>query len=88
MSEETANASWFDRMIYKVLTWLKLTSGIGIVGIGGFWLLYGLLNYIFVKPTSAFQQQVAETYFLQAEVGLVIVGIIIMEIKKNRDKEP
>jgi len=88
MSEEMANASWFDRMIYKVLTWLKLTSGTGIIGLGGFWLLWGLLHYIIVKPTSAFQEQVAETYFLQAEVGLVIVGIgiIIMEIRKNRDK--
>jgi len=77
---------WFDRIIYKILTWLKLTSGIGIIGFGVFW--FGFINYIIIKPQNIYQQQIAETYFLQAEIGLVIVGIgiIIMEIKKNRDK--
>ena len=83
---EIENASWFDRTIYKILTWLKLTSGIGIVGLGGFWFLYGIMQFMTVSASSALQQQVQETFFLQAEMGLLIVavGILIMETKRQK----
>lgn len=85
MSQENlTDASKFDRMIFSILGWMKLTSGVGIVGLGGFWLLYGIFQFLTVSASSAFQQQVQETFFLQAEIGLLIVavGILIMEVKK------
>ena len=74
----------FDKYIIKVLDFLKLTSGTGLIGLGGFWLLYGLFQYITTHVQSAVQQQVQETFFLQAEMGLLIVGvgILIREVKK------
>ena len=82
--ENVKEASWFDRLIFTILGWLKLTSGIGVVGLGGFWLLYGLLQFIAFKPENAIHQQVHEMFFLQAEIGLLIVavGVLIMEVKK------
>jgi len=78
----------FDKFIIKILGFLKLTSGTGLIGLGGFWFLYGILQYLFVSPESAFQQQVQETFFLQAEIGLLIVGIgiLIREVKKSKNK--
>lgn len=74
----------FDKFIIKILNFLKLTSGTGLIGLGGFFFLYGLFQCIIVSPASAIQQQVQETFFLQAEIGLLIVGIgiLIREIKK------
>ena len=77
----------FDKFIIKVLGFLKLTSGTGLIGLGGFWFLYGIIEYMTVKVQSAIQQQVQETFFLQAEVGLLIVGIgiLIREVKNLRE---
>ena len=84
--KEELHDLWFDRSVHKIVEWSKLTSGIGIIGFGCFW--FGLINYIIIRPQNIYQQQIAETYFLQAEVGLLIVGIgiIIVEIKKYRGK--
>ena len=83
---EEEKGYWFDKWIIKILDFLKLTSGHGLMGLGGFWFLYGILQYLLVsgEVESAFQQQVQETFFLQAEIGLLIVGIgiLIREIKK------
>ena len=89
MAEEEKNQSvveeekGFDKIIIKMLSFLKLTSGTGLIGLGGFWFLYGILQYVMVSVESAVQQQVQETFFLQAEIGLLIVGIgiLIREIK-------
>ncbi|ABW68526.1 hypothetical protein [Desulfosudis oleivorans] len=74
----------FDKFIIKVLGFLKLTSGTGLIGLGGFWFLYGILQFLFVGAENVMQQQVQETFFLQAEMGLLIVGvgILIREIKQ------
>lgn len=89
MAEEKVRSTseegkWFDKLIIKILGFLKLTSGTGLIGLGGFWFLYGILQYLFVSAESAFQQQVQETFFLQAEMGILIVGIgiLIREVKK------
>ena len=89
MAEEEKNQSvveeekGFDKIIIKMLSFLKLTSGTGLIGLGGFWFLYGILQYVMVSVESVVQQQVQETFFLQAEIGLLIVGIgiLIREIK-------
>ena len=84
VSEEAENV--FEKFILKVLGFLGLTSGLGLMVAGGFWLLYGLFQYLMVSPESIYQQQVMEMYFTQAELGLIIVGlgILIKELKASR----
>jgi len=83
MSEEESK-NWFNKALFKTMDVLGLTSGIGIVGVGGFWFIYSLLAYIFIEPENAMQQIVSEAYFSQAQMGLLIaaIGILIMEVKK------
>jgi|LWDU01.1.fsa_nt_gi hypothetical protein len=88
MSEEEESKNWFNKALFKTMDVLGLTSGIGIVGIGGFWFIYALLLYIFITPYDATQQIVSEAYFSQAQMGLLIaaIGILIMEVKKLKLK--
>jgi hypothetical protein len=76
--------NWFDKIIFKTMDFLGFTSGIGIVGIGGFWFIYSLLQYVFITPKNIMQQIVVENFFNQAQVGILIVaiGVLIMEVKK------
>lgn len=80
--EESKNI--FNKYLYKAMSFLGLTSGIGLVAIGGYWFIYSLLQYVFTEPESAMQQIVTESYFSQAQMGVVIValGVLIMAVKK------
>jgi hypothetical protein len=80
--------NFFNKYLYKAMQVLGFTSGVGLVGIGGFWFIYSVLQYIFAEPESAMQQIITENYFNQAQTGIVIValGILIMEVKKFQSK--
>ena len=68
-----------DNSIIKIL---KLASKSGLIGLGGFLFLYGMVQYFSETSFVALQA----TYFLQAELGLLIIGIgiLIKEVKKNQ----
>lgn len=80
---EAKESRGFTKWLYKLMGWLGLTSGVGIVAIGGWWLIWCLGSYLFVQPSNVIQQSVHENYFNQAELGAVLValGVIIMELK-------
>jgi len=80
--------NWFNKTLFKVMGWLGLTSGVGFVGIGSYWFLYSLIQYVFLSPDNVMQQSIHENYFNQCQMGLLIagVGILIMEIKKLQSK--
>ena len=81
-SDELENG--FDKIIIKILKVLNLTSGTGLIGLGGFWFIYGVFQYMAVSADNIMQQEVQETFFLQAELGIVIVGIgILIRVLKN-----
>ncbi len=82
--EEQESKNIFNKYLYKAMSFLGLTSGVGLVAIGGYWFIYSLLQYIFIEPESAIQQIVTESYFSQAQMGVVIValGVLIMAVKK------
>ncbi|MCY7294908.1 hypothetical protein [Alteromonas sp. a30] len=88
VSEKSEPENGFNKTLHKVMGHLGFTSGIGIVGIGGFWFIYSLLQYIFITPKNVMQQSIVENYFNQAQMGLLIaaIGVLIMEIKKLRLK--
>ncbi len=72
------------KWLYKLMGWVGLTSGIGVVAVGGWWFIGCLGSYLFVQPSNAIQQSVHENYFNQAELGAILValGVIIMELKR------
>ncbi|WP_377109384.1 hypothetical protein [Pseudoalteromonas sp. R86517] len=78
--------NWINKALFKTMGFLGLTSGIGIVGIGAYWFIYSLLQYIFITPENIMQQSISENYFNQSQLGLLIasVGLLIMEVKKCR----
>ncbi len=82
--EKKDSENWFNKALFKVMGFLGLTSGVGIVGIGGYWFIYSLLQYIVTSPQNVMQQSITENYFNQAQMGLLIaaIGVLIMEIKK------
>ena len=82
--EEKDAQNWFNKLLFKVMGWLGLTSGVGFVGIGSFWFLYSLIQYVLIQPNNVMQQSISENYFNQAQMGLLIaaVGILIIEVKK------
>lgn len=82
--EQKDSENWFNKILFKVMGFLGLTSGVGIVGIGGYWFIYCLLQYIFISPENVMQQNIHENYFNQAQMGLLIaaLGVLIMEVKK------
>lgn len=87
-SEKKESENWFNKALFKAMDFLGFTSGIGIVGIGGYWFIYSLLQYIFISPENVMQQSITENYFNQAQMGLLIaaIGILIMEVKKLKLK--
>jgi hypothetical protein len=74
----------FNKLLLKAMGFLGLTSGVGLVCIGGYWFIYSLLQYLIVTPENVMQQSIHENYFNQAQIGVVIaaLGVLIMEIKK------
>jgi hypothetical protein len=80
--------NWFGRFIMKSLNFFGLTSGVGLMVLGGFYFLYGVINYIWMSAfvSNATNEITHELYFVQALLGLVCVGIAIMirELKNLR----
>ena len=85
---EATEAKSLNKYLYKAMGWLGLTSGIGIVGIGAWWFIWCLVSYIFGSPQNIMQQQVYEYYFMEAQLGVIVIalGVIIMEIKMMVEK--
>ncbi|GEM_PF-2260464 len=81
--------NWFNKTLFKIMGFLGLTSGVGFVGIGSYWFLYSLIQYILISPQNVMQQGITENYFNQCQMGLLIaaVGILIIEIKKLQIKK-
>lgn len=86
--EKEDSENWFNKILFKIMGGLGLTSGVGFVGIGSFWFLYSLIKYASLSPINVMQQGIHENYFNQCQMGLLIaaVGILIMEIKKLQSK--
>lgn len=86
--EKKDSENWFNKILFKVMGWLGLTSGVGFVGIGSYWFLYSLIQYVLISPDNLMQQSITENFFNQCQMGLLIagVGILIMEIKKLQPK--
>ena len=86
--ESTSELNWFGRTIIKFLGFFGLTSGVGLMVLGGFYFLYGVINYIWMSAfvSNATNEITHELYFVQALLGLVCVGIAIMirELKNLR----
>ena len=87
-SEKKQAENWFNKTLFKVMSLLGLTSGVGIVGVGAYWFIYSLIQYLLITPRNVMQQSIVENYFNQSQMGLLIVaiGILIMEVKKLQDK--
>ena len=87
-NEKAEAKNWFNKILFKAMDVLGLTSGVGLVCIGGYWFIYSLLQYMIISPENVMQQSIHENYFNQAQIGVVIaaLGILIMEIKKLRSK--
>jgi len=83
-SEQKDAENWFNKTLFKAMGVLGLTSGVGLVGIGAFWFIYSLVQYLFISPENVMQQSIVENYFNQGQMGLLIasIGILIMEVKK------
>jgi hypothetical protein len=81
---EREETKGLTKWLYKLMGWLGLTSGIGVVAVGGWWVIWCLGSYLFVQPSNVIQQSVHENYFNQAELGAILValGVIIMELKR------
>ena len=81
---EREETKGLTKWLYKLTGWLGLTSGIGVVAVGAWWLIGCLGSYLFVQPSNVIQQSVHENYFNQAELGAILValGVIIMELKR------
>lgn len=84
---EAAEMKGLNKYLYKAMDWLGLTSGIGIIGIGAWWFIWCLFNYIFVSPQNVMQQQIHEYYFIEAQLSAILValGVLVMEIKKSKE---
>ena len=52
-----------DKFLNKIMDWLGLTSGIGILAWGAWLFIWSLIDYFTTSPESAFQQIVHENYF-------------------------
>jgi len=65
----------FDQIVYKVLTFLQLTSGMGLIGMGGFIFIYNLISGMMLNVTRIEHQQFQELLFIESTLGLVIVGL-------------
>lgn len=78
----------FNKLLLKIMGFLGLTSGVGLVCLGGYWFIYSLLQYFFITPENVMQQSIHENYFNQSQIGVVIaaLGVLIMEIKKLQSK--
>lgn len=83
-TSEAGESKGFNRWFYKLMGWLGLTSGIGVIVSGGWWLIWCLGAYLIVQPSNVVQQSIHENYFNQAELGAILValGVIIMELKR------
>lgn len=84
---EHSEAKGFQKWFYEGMSWLGLTSGIGLVAWGGWWFIWSMIQFFIVKPESAFQQMIQENYFNQAQLSAILValGVLIMEIKKLKE---
>ncbi len=79
-----------DRIITKVLGWLGLTSGIGIVGLGAWWFVYCLISYYLKKAEYGIEASYGihsiyiEQLFIESELGIIIMalGVVVITIKK------
>jgi hypothetical protein len=80
---ERKESAPIDRGLYRVMGWFGFTSGIGLIGIGGWWFIFCLINYLSMKPDSAIQQVYVEQHFMEAQLGVVLIGlgVIVMTIK-------
>ena len=82
--EKDINA--FDKYMNLAMTKLGFTTGTGLIGIGGFWFIYSIIQYLSFTPQSAIQQIVVENFFNQAQNSLLIVGLGVL-IKVIKEKK-
>jgi hypothetical protein len=84
--EKKDSENWFNKYLFIIMEKLEFTSGIGIIAIGAYWFLYCIISYVFSAPQNAFQQEVHEGYFNQAQMGIVIValGVLIRAVKDQK----
>jgi hypothetical protein len=77
------DGNWLYAIINKILSAFHLTSGMGLITIGGLCFICSLFQFVTTNVDNVYHQQVRETFFLQAELGVLIVGIgiLIKEIK-------
>jgi hypothetical protein len=80
VSEE---GDWGDAIIDKILGLFQLTSGRGLITGGGVMFILFSFRFGTTIADNVYQEQVRETFLLQAELALLIVGIgiLIKEVK-------
>ncbi len=83
----------FGRGIMKILGWLGLTSGVGLMLVGGVYIGWGLANFVWslvfgLDPQTYITEAVAMLYLIVAILGLLVVGVAIMirELKELKVK--
>lgn len=84
-NEEDDEPRGFDKIMYKIMSFLGLTKGSGFIGIGTLWFFWCLIQYVMTEPQIVDHQILMEIYFVQALMSLILVafGVLIMEIKKK-----
>ncbi len=77
-------AKGLNKVLYRIMSWLGFTSGVGLIAWGTWWFLWSVGQFILVQPENAIQQQVTENYFNQAQLSAILaaLGVLIMEVKK------
>ena len=84
-NDETKPINIFDKYMNLAMDKLGFTTGVGLIGVGGFWFLYGLFQFVTTTPNSAPQQAIVENFFNQAQNGVIIValGVLIKAVKEK-----